>query len=269
MPDYSKTVIYVIKCKDESKTEIYVGSTCNFKQRVRQHRCASKYDKFKLYDYINDNGGWDNFAFEIYEEYPCENVKQCRIKERDVYETLKATLNSQKPYRAKGEYYEENKETLLEKQKVYHDDPDVKQKRHHQQKGYRNDPCIKENLKEKAKQYVEENKEQIADYKKQWGDANKERRQETNRIRYELKRDEINAQKKEYYEKNKEAIQQHRKETQTEEDKEKARVRARAHNAKRKEEGFKRVLSEEQKEQARIRARNHHLKKKGLLSYDN
>lgn len=230
MPDYTKTVIYVIQCKEESKTEIYVGSTCDFKQRIRQHKQQSKFDRFKLYDYIHDNGGWDNFDFKIYEEYPCENVKQCRMKEREVYEKLKATLNSRFPQRT--------------------------------QKEYRDEPKIKQKIVEKAKQYAEDNKEKLKEYKKQWGETNKERRKETNKLLYELKKDEINQKRKEEYAKNKEEIQKQRKETQTEEQKEKARVRAKAFNEKRKAEGFKRVLTEEQKEEARIRARAYHSKKK-------
>jgi hypothetical protein len=262
MPDYSKTVIYVIKCKDETKTDVYVGSTCSFKQRIRQHKCASKFDKFKLYDYIQENGGWENFECNIYEEYPCENVQQCRIKEREVYEKLKATLNSQKPHRDKGEYYEENKQDILEKQKLYNKDPLVTDRRHETQKNYRDDPINKEKLREKNKQYVEENKEHIADYKKQWGQINQERRKETNKLRYETKKEEISAKRKENYEKNKIEIQLKRKETATEEHREKARVRAKEYNAKRKAEGFKRVLTEEQKAQAVIRAKKHYLAKK-------
>ena len=33
MPDYSKYIIYVIKCKDENVEEEYVGSTTNFSKR--------------------------------------------------------------------------------------------------------------------------------------------------------------------------------------------------------------------------------------------
>jgi hypothetical protein len=264
MPDYSKTVIYVIKCKDDTKTDIYVGSTCNFKQRVRQHKNASKYRNLRLYDYINENGGWDNFTIEIYDTYPCENVKQCRIKEREVYETLKAGLNVKYPQRTRKEWYEANKDVLLNKQKLYNNEPEVRQHRQMKQKLYRDDPNNKEKLAQQKKNYYTENKEHIRDYKKEYFLKNKERIMEMRKKQYEDNKETMLEYYREYYRQHKEEIRIKQKENKTEEQKEQARIRARAHHQKNKENGIKRVLTEEQKEKARIRARAYHLKKKSM-----
>ena len=68
--DYSNTIIYKITCKDTNITDVYVGHTTNFVQRKHAHKqnCindkASNY-KYKLYEVIRDNGGWNNWKMEI------------------------------------------------------------------------------------------------------------------------------------------------------------------------------------------------------------
>ena len=38
--DYSRTVIYVIKCKTDNITEEYIGSTTDFTKRKYQHKTS-------------------------------------------------------------------------------------------------------------------------------------------------------------------------------------------------------------------------------------
>ena len=49
MPNYSKSIIYKLECKDPDVTEIYVGATTNFYNRKKEHKrcCINKDGKIK------------------------------------------------------------------------------------------------------------------------------------------------------------------------------------------------------------------------------
>jgi predicted GIY-YIG superfamily endonuclease len=152
--DYSKGLIYTIKCKDETITEEYIGSTTNFNQRKGQHKHSCNNEKskeynLKKYQFIRDNGSWNNWNMIMIEEYSCENKRQLEMREEQIRVNRKASLNVIKSFgeetkeEYRKNYYEENKEKILEKKKEYY-----------------------ENNKEKIKEYYEENKQQISDYKK-------------------------------------------------------------------------------------------------------
>jgi hypothetical protein len=92
--DYSKTVIYKIICKDVSITDTYVGHTTNFTQRKQQHKAnCLKHINTKLYEIINNHGGWENWDMLEIAQYTCKNVTEARIKENEHYEQLKASSN--------------------------------------------------------------------------------------------------------------------------------------------------------------------------------
>ena len=119
MSDYTKAIIYKLVCKDLNITDCYVGSTTNFKHRKICHKssCTNLNDKkynFKIYEFIRDNGGWNNWDLIMVEEFPCDNKLQLHKREREVIETLKATLNCDIPSRTqkeyKKQYYKDNNE---------------------------------------------------------------------------------------------------------------------------------------------------------------
>lgn len=100
MIDYSKTNIYKLCCKDTSITDIYIGSTVNWRVRKYYHKFASmntnaRFYNFKVYKFIREHGGWDNWDMIIVEEYPCENKRQKEQRERYWFELLGGSLNSQ------------------------------------------------------------------------------------------------------------------------------------------------------------------------------
>tara|TARA_B110000444_G_scaffold233499_1_gene243068 strand:- start:543 stop:1148 length:606 start_codon:yes stop_codon:yes gene_type:complete len=169
MTFYDKSIIYKIKHnEDYDDTNIYVGSTSNFKQRKYNHknRCNNEKDKkhnLPVYQYIRDNGGWDNFVMIPIEQYPCNNKNELEIKERHHIDILRPTLNMKIPSRTKKEYYEDNKEQI----------------------------------EEWKKQYYEENKAKITEYKKQYHDVNRELIKEQKKIYYEKNKDQILEYQKE------------------------------------------------------------------------
>ena len=100
--DYSKCIIYKISCKDETIPDLYVGHTFNLKKRTLEHknRCYNQNSKgynCKLYQVIRSNGSFDNWIFEVIEEYNCKSSEDARNKERYYIEHLNANLNCNSP----------------------------------------------------------------------------------------------------------------------------------------------------------------------------
>ena len=100
-------IIYKLFCKDFD--EFYIGSTTNFHKRKIHHKtsCNNEKDKeynAKKYQYIRNNGGYDNWNYEILElgEYQDKNCMKNR--ERYFIETLKPSLNSDIPNRSRKEW---------------------------------------------------------------------------------------------------------------------------------------------------------------------
>jgi group I intron endonuclease len=105
--DYKKSCIYEIVCRNDLEQR-YIGSTTNFKRRMWGHKtnCLrenSPKKDFKLYSFIRANGGWDNFNFNIIEEFSCNSVVELTERERFWFEDLKPTLNSRFPRRTQKE----------------------------------------------------------------------------------------------------------------------------------------------------------------------
>ena len=151
--DYSKTIIYKIVCKDLEVTEVYVGHTTDFKTRKSSHKSRCNNDKnkkynLKIYKYIRDNQGWDNFdMIEIEKFSECKDSNEALARERYWFEKLNATLNMYFPHRTHYEYNKKYKEENKDK--------------------------IKEYNKEYNTKYYDENKEEL---KEQMKNYNKQRR---------------------------------------------------------------------------------------------
>lgn len=128
MPKYENSVIYKLKHnEDYDDTNIYVGSTTNFKNRKNQHKTSCNNEKdirynTPVYKYIRANEGWDNWVMIPIEQYSCNDKKELEIRERHHIDLLRPTLNIVKPGRTIKEWYEDNKEDKLEYQKEYRND---------------------------------------------------------------------------------------------------------------------------------------------------
>jgi len=100
--DYSNTLFYKIYCKDTSISEVYIGHTTNFVQRKSCHKQSCNNSKCanhdcKLYKFIRDNGGWDNWRMDIVAHHECNDHYEARKKEQEYFILYKATLNSIEP----------------------------------------------------------------------------------------------------------------------------------------------------------------------------
>jgi hypothetical protein len=104
--DYSQSTYYCIKCKNPEIKDIYVGLTTNFRDRksVHKHDCNNpEKNHIKLYTFINNNGGWDNWETQLLETYSCANLAEARLREQHWLNELKPTLNSNKSIMLKKE----------------------------------------------------------------------------------------------------------------------------------------------------------------------
>jgi hypothetical protein len=163
--NYQNTIIYKICCKDINITDVYVGHTTNFDKRKNSHKNAcnnenNKAYKCYIYQFIRDNGNWNNWEMIEIELYSCENRRQAETRERYWLETLGATLNCNVPTRTRQEHYELNKEQILEYKKEYNKE---------------NKDRLNEYQKEYHKEYYEENKDRLNEKKREYYHENKEK----------------------------------------------------------------------------------------------
>jgi len=116
---YENGVIYMIKHKTDDKKEYYIGSTKDFKRRCRKHKSIcnnqnSKHYNYKVYKYIRENGGWDEWEIILLYDYPCKNRNELELEEKRAVKEYKSTLNQVIPSRTRKEHYEANKEKILQ-----------------------------------------------------------------------------------------------------------------------------------------------------------
>ena len=116
--NFENCIIYKLVCLDTTYPEVYVGSTTCFKQRKFQHKsdCNNENAKsynYKVYQYVREHGGFDNFTMIEIEKYACENNRQLEAREEYFRKELHATLNGKKAFRTN----EERLVQMLERQK--------------------------------------------------------------------------------------------------------------------------------------------------------
>ena len=170
-PEFNNYTFYKFSCKTEDIECCYVGSTANFLARQRRHKLDcnnANRDNYniKLYETIRANGGWENWTMTIIGEAENISLKDARMKEEEYRVNLKAELNMIRAYRSdeikkeqqkstwinwnnkettknyKIDWYETNKEKILENRKV----------------NYENNKTI---LNKIHKEYYEKNKDKI------------------------------------------------------------------------------------------------------------
>jgi hypothetical protein len=179
--DYSKTIIYKIVCKDINIKECYVGQTTDFTKRKCKHKsnCTninSKDYNIYIYQFIREHGEWINFDMIEIEKYNATDKLDASKKERYWIEQLKATLNKQLPTRTNWEY---QKEFMKEYQKNYYE---------------LNKDKILECQKEYSKEYYEKNKDKIKEIKSEYREKNKDKIKENSKEYREKNKDKIKEQ---------------------------------------------------------------------------
>jgi hypothetical protein len=172
--DYSHTFIYKICCKDPTITDVYVGHTTNVVKRKQRHKGGCNIETYKdyntfLYQFIRNNGGWDNFEMIVLIELNCKDKNEAERNERKYLEELKATLNKTIPTRTPKEYYEDNKEKTLNQKKEYYQLN--KEERQLYNKTYREQNI--EHRRTKENEYNEKHREHRRLYAKEYREKQK------------------------------------------------------------------------------------------------
>jgi hypothetical protein len=181
--NYANTIIYKICCLDPTITSCYVGSTTDLIRRRCQHKhcCVNPKNKnydYNVYQYIRENGGWENWIVSPIEQYPCANKFEALKRERYWLEELKADLNCKTPSRTKQEWTGVNKERVAKKLKEW-------------------TGVNKERVALYQKNYAEKNKELLALYKKNYREKNKEQLLIKKKEKYEANKEKILTKNKE------------------------------------------------------------------------
>ena len=133
--DYSKTMIYKLCCKNPEINDVYIGHTTNYTKRKYQHKSNcnnpnTPMHNFRVYQFIRDNGNWDNWSMIVLEECNCSNKFEAESIERHWIENLNASLNCVIPTRTEKEYRECHKERYKECHKLYQIENSEKIKEH-------------------------------------------------------------------------------------------------------------------------------------------
>jgi len=202
--------IYKICCNDENITELYVGSSQNLEARISKHKstCNNSNNKqynCKVYKFIRENGGWDNW--NVFEIETLECIKyEAHLKERYWIEILQSTLNKLIPTRTQQEWFDEyygthkdqlityqhkykiaNRDQIAEKRKLKYE----ANKEHILEKNKKKYKLKREQILETRPKKYKQTKEQILEKQKLRYDANKEQILEKQKLRYETNKEQI------------------------------------------------------------------------------
>ena len=122
--------IYMIRSKEPSLHDFYIGSCEDMRQRMNGHKSRCYNENFKeynkkLYQHIRANGGWDNF---IMEQIDTCDVERLFIVEQEYIDKLFPSLNERRAYRSEEyvkeyhkEYRENNGDIIREKIKEHYE----------------------------------------------------------------------------------------------------------------------------------------------------
>lgn len=125
-------IIYKITCNNPNITEGYVGSTKDFHARQNKHKNDCGNSQVKLYKFIRENGGFQNFTMIEIERIKCNDRFESRVREQEWCDLIDSSLNSNKAMvnikEAQKEYYEQNKEKKYIYRKTNIDEIKLKQK---------------------------------------------------------------------------------------------------------------------------------------------
>jgi len=136
---------WVYKLYKEGCEDFYIGSTKHIIQRKQEHKsiCNNKNapnHNLKVYEYIRNNGGFDEWSFEIMEHIRNSiNAKELRDVEKKYIKELKPSLNMVVPNRTIREWHADNKQKVYLQRKQYREN---------------NKELIKQQKKEARQKYI-------------------------------------------------------------------------------------------------------------------
>jgi hypothetical protein len=175
MPDYSKCIIYQIKCLETG--DVYIGSTTRSLQtRMSQHKDL-KYSTTTSKQIIERG----NYKEEVLLYCSCRDMKELHRLEGNFILAEPNCINKCIAGRTEKEWLQDNKDKVKQRDKQYRQDnkDNIKQ--------YRQDN--KDNIKQYKKQYYQDNIDKIRQRKKQYYQDNKTRRRQIDKQYYQNNKD--------------------------------------------------------------------------------
>ena len=209
MVNYQQGKIYKIVCNTTGN--VYIGSTTQkyLSSRLSEHVNCYKNFLNKKYNFVTSFEIIKNSNYEIIliENCPCNSKDQLHAKERYWIE-LTECVNKYIPLRKQEEYYQSNKDKILEYNKKYYINnlDNIKNKT----KIYTEKNKLK--ITERAKRYREQNKPLIKERNKIYSQNNKLKKAEANKKYRKENKNKIAEYYKLYNQINKEKIQEKSKE---------------------------------------------------------
>ena len=194
MTDYRKGQIY--KIVDTGLNICYIGSTVQpLCKRMAQHRIHFKKYLEDKYNYtsvfeIFEEYGVGNCKIELIEKYPCECKDELMAREGFFIKEMEC-VNKHIAGRSSKERYEDNKDEVLAKCKIYREREDKK-----------------EHIKEMKKQNYQNKKEYYLEKAQVYRDNHRDESKEYFKKRYENNKEEERAKRKEYRKNNPEKMKE-------------------------------------------------------------
>ena len=172
----------------------YFGATQNVERRWSNN--GAEYKRTALQPYI-EKYGWDNIQhIVLFKDQTRENALWIEdflittAQEDGVCINKRRSGLVSKEEGYQQDYYEQNKQQILEQKQQYYEQN-------------------KDRIKEQKQQYYEQNKQQILEQKQQYYEQNKEQVQERHKQYYEQNKQQIRKQKQQYYEQNKDKFKEY------------------------------------------------------------
>ena len=193
----------------------YFGQTQNVEKRWRNN--GAEYKGTALYPYI-EKYGWENIKhIVLFKDQTKENalwiedflIETAREDGVCINKKRSGNVSKEEGYRQRQckQYYEQNKDKILEKQRDYREqnkDKILEQSQQYYQKN-------REKKLEQRKQRYQKNREKELEYQREHYQKNRDEINERRRQRYQKNRDEILEQKKQRYQKNRDEILEQKK----------------------------------------------------------
>lgn len=133
MVNYKLGKFYILKSNQTAK--VYVGSTCStLRRRLTEHRAYHKQYLKGNYRYCSASEivKYDDAYIELYEEFPCDSKKELHIREGLIIKELDLEcVNKCIAGRNAAQYYIDNRERILERQKKYYHEHNDEYRQHY------------------------------------------------------------------------------------------------------------------------------------------
>ena len=160
--DYSNTVIYRLRSNNPLIEEKYIGHSGDFTARKYSHKNRSNNNKnssekeyhYEVYKFIRENGGFDDWHFEILETANLEDEDEAANLERYWIEKLEPSLNIKLPAQTPEELAEYKRKYNRIRQRKKMEDPEYRKKKYEATKKRSEDPEVKKKDAEKANEKI-------------------------------------------------------------------------------------------------------------------